>query len=94
MEKLNKCAEVVQASYCSSSIFVTGFPAGTYLLKVNNRNTSTWCEIYSKLTIKTPRHRSGVFNVNFDHNSRHALVFLLLTLNMQLLAGFSCLPLE
>ena len=33
------------------------FPAGIYLLKVNNRNTRTRCEIYSKLTIKTPeRH--------------------------------------
>ena len=28
--------------------------AGMYLLKVNNRNTKTKCEIYSKLTIKTP----------------------------------------
>ena len=30
---------------------------GIYLLKVNNRNTRTRCEICSKLTIKTP----GVF---------------------------------
>ena len=29
-------------------------PAGNYLLKVNNRNTRTRCEICSKLTIKTP----------------------------------------
>ena len=29
-------------------------PAGIYLLKVNNRNTRTRCEICSKLTIKTP----------------------------------------
>ena len=29
-------------------------PAGIYLVKVNNRNTTTKCEIYSKLTIKTP----------------------------------------
>ena len=28
-------------------------PAGIYLLKVNNRNTRTRCEICSKLTIKT-----------------------------------------
>ena len=27
---------------------------GIYLSKVNNRNTRTRCEIYSKLTIKTP----------------------------------------
>ena len=28
-------------------------PASNYLFKVNNRNTRTRCEIYSKLTIKT-----------------------------------------
>ena len=57
-----------------------------YLLKVVNRNTTTKCEIYSKLTIKTPERRqwrrSGVFIVNFEHISHLALVFLLLTLNM------------
>ena len=36
------------------------------------------------LTIKTP----GVFIFNFEHISHLVLVFLLLTLNMQLLAGF------
>ena len=45
--------------------------AGIYLLKVNNRNSSTKCEICSKLTIKTPEQcqwrRSGVFIVNFEH---------------------------
>ena len=39
------------------------FPAGIYLLTVNNRNTRTRFEICSKLTIKT---RSGVFIVNFE----------------------------
>ena len=29
------------------------FPAGIYLLKVNNKNTRTRCEICSKLSIKT-----------------------------------------
>ena len=32
-------------------------PSGIYLLKVNNRNTRTRCEICSKLTIKTPERR-------------------------------------
>ena len=32
-------------------------PAGIYLLKVNNRNTRTRCEICSNLTIKTPKRR-------------------------------------
>ena len=30
------------------------FPVGMYLLKVKNRNTRAKCEIWSKLTIKTP----------------------------------------
>ena len=46
-------------------------PAGIYLLKVNNRNTRTRCEICLKLTIKTPErcqwHRSGIFIANFEH---------------------------
>ena len=59
---------------------------GIYLLKVNNRNTRTRCEICSKLTIKIPErrhwHRSGIFIVNFEHISHLVLLFLLLTLNM------------
>ena len=52
------------------------FPAGIYLFKVSNRNTRTRCEICSKLTIKA--------------SERHlVLVFLLLTLNMQLPTGFT-----
>ena len=46
-------------------------PPGIYLLKVNNRNTRTSCEICSELTIKTLERcqwrRSGVFIVNFEH---------------------------
>ena len=41
------------------------------MFKVNNRNSRTRCEIFSKLTIKKPerRHwcRFGVFIVNFEH---------------------------
>ena len=29
-------------------------PVGNYIFKVNNRNTTTICEICLKLTIKTP----------------------------------------
>ena len=54
-----------------------------YLLKVNNRNTRRRCEICSKLTMKV----SGVFIVNSEHISYAVLVFLLLTLNMQLPTG-------
>ena len=46
-------------------------PAGIYLLKVNNRNNRTMCEIYSKLTITIPKRRhwrrSGAFIVHFEH---------------------------
>ena len=60
-------------------------PADIYLLKVNNRNTRTRCEICSKLTIKKPEQRqsrrSGFFIVNFEHISHLVLVFLLLTLS-------------
>ena len=60
------------------------YPAGIYLLRVNNRNTRTRCE--TKLTIKTPErphwHHSDVFIVNCEHISNLVLVFLLLTLNM------------
>ena len=33
------------------------YAAVNYMFKVNNRNTRTKCEIYSKLTIKTPERR-------------------------------------
>ena len=56
-----------------------------FLLKVNKRNTKTSCEICSKLTIRTPElrqwHCSGVFIVNFEHNS-HLVLGFLLTLNL------------
>ena len=32
-------------------------PANIYMFKVNNGNTGKSCEIYSKLTIKTPERR-------------------------------------
>ena len=64
------------------------FPASIYFLKVNDRNTRRRCEICSKSTIETPERRhwhcSGVFSVNFEHISHLVLVFLLLTLNMQM----------
>ena len=59
------------------------YPAGIYLLKVNNRNTKVWNMF---LTIKIPERRhwphSGIFIVNLEHISHRFLVFLLLALNM------------
>ena len=67
-------------------------PSRIHLLKVNNRNTRTSCEICSKLTIKIPERcqwrYSGISIVNSEHISHLVLMFLLLTLNMQLLAGY------
>ena len=55
------------------TIFVSVYainPTGIYLFKVNNGNTRTICEFYSKLTIKTPKLRqwrlSGLFIFNFN----------------------------
>ena len=61
-------------------------PANMYLLKVNNRNTITRREIYSKLKIKTPDD-IAVFIVNFEHVSHPFLGFLLLTLSRKMPAG-------
>ena len=71
-------------------MFSGDISANIYLFKVNNKNTSKRCEICSKLTLKTPEwcqwHRSGVFIINFEYLSHLFLVFLLLTLNKQMLA--------
>ena len=76
----------------------THTPANISLFKVNKRYTRKNCEICSKLITKTPewRHwrRSGVFIVNFEHISHLFLVYLLLTLNMEMLAGTVLNPLE
>ena len=42
----------------------TNYPASNYMLKVNNRNTQTWCEICSMLTIKTPERCRGITELN------------------------------
>ena len=103
MHNLQKWSEKLAAESCfpkiakynnyeltliSFSILIIN-PAGIHLLKANNRNTRTRCEICSKSTIKTWRQwrRSGVFIINFERISQLVPVFLLLTLNMQLPAG-------
>ena len=56
------------------------YPASNYMFKVNNRNFRTWCERFSKLTIKTTEWlnwRQGNTDV-IDV----VLVFLLLTSNI------------
>ena len=78
-----------------AKLFTSGLentsPANIYFFKVKNLDTRKKCEICSKLTIKTSeRRRSGIFFVNFEHISQLFLVFvlfLLLTLYMQMLSG-------
>ena len=74
--------------------WVKDISVNIYFFKFNNRNTRKRCEICSKLTINTPERRhwrhSGVFVVNFEHVLHLFLVFLLFTLNKQILPG--CCP--
>ena len=72
----------VNLEYCyeysrKRAFFWLVFPAGIY--------TKTRFQLFSKLTIKTPKRshwrRSGVFIVNFDHILLFVLFFPLLTLS-------------
>ena len=54
-------------------------------------NTVGWMSSCLEKTACQQWRRSGVFTVNFEHILHLVLVFLLLTLNMQLLAGLSIL---
>ena len=60
------------------------------MFKIISENTRERGEICSKLTIETPeRDRSSVFIVNFERILHLILVFLFLTLNKQMLVGFT-----
>ena len=81
--------EMGEVHYMIAILVMTRYsdwPAGTYMLKVNNRNNRTRYEICSKLTIKISERRQwrccGVFIINFEHISHLVSVFLLLTLNI------------
>ena len=71
---------------------IRDFPAGNYMLKVNNGNTKTRSEISSTLTTKTPqRHqwrRFGVFNDNFEHISYLVYCFYCLLLASKWRLGY------
>ena len=54
----------VKSEFLTKFVAIT---AGIYLLKVNNKNTRTRCEICSQW--KRHWSRSGVFIVNFEHIS-------------------------
>ena len=81
---MNWCFEEIALHRINS--LPSEYPVGIYLLKVNNRNSRTRCEICSKLTVKTSEQsqwrRCGVFMDNSEHILHLFLMFLLLTLNM------------
>ena len=60
------------------------------LVQSNNRNTKKWCEICSKLTIRTlirhHKRRCNDFIANFEQITYIVLMFLLLTLSNQMSA--------
>ena len=58
-------------------ILLNNVPPGIWLPKVNNRNPRAKCEIFSRLTIKTPERRHCVFIVNFEHISHRSSVFII-----------------
>ena len=64
---------------------------GIYLLKVNNSNSRTWCEICLKLTIKTAERYQVIslrcLYCKFYTHFTTCVALVLLTLNMQLFAG-------
>ena len=55
----------LQKTFMVELFVVNGFyPAGSYMFKVNNRNTRTKCEICSKLTIKKPQYFTSCSSVS------------------------------
>ena len=71
MELFVKAVSILSAGnyFRKKSHLIYDSPAGIYMLKVNNRNTRTRCEICLNLTIKIPERH-------------HVPVSLLLTLNI------------
>ena len=55
-EQVNICSEDLELFMVNNYASVID-PAGTDLLKLNNRNTKTRCEIYLELTVKTLERR-------------------------------------
>ena len=70
VKRIVACISAIQILKTWPKAYVCNKPAGIYLLKVNNENTRTMCEICSKLTNKTPQRcqwrHSAVFIVNFE----------------------------
>ena len=85
------CLKYFKSKHFNKTFSLQVFPSWQLLVQSYNRNTRIRREICSKLTIRTPEWRHwrcpGVFIINFEHILHLVLVFLLLTLNMQMAAG-------
>ena len=69
------CGTSLLKQYALKISVLRSYPANIYLLKVNNRNIRTWCEICSKLTIKTPeRHHVVLLSLLLTLNIFHTLL--------------------
>ena len=72
-------------------VIACDFTSGIYLPKVNNRNARTRCEICLKLKTETPeQHQFSSLRCLYCKLYTHlttCLVFVLVTLNMQLFVG-------
>ena len=62
-------------------------PASICLFKVNNENTRTMCEIFSKLIVRTLERRHWLHPGNFEQILHIALMLSLLTLNRLMKLG-------
>ena len=55
-------------------------PGNIYFFKVSNRNTRTWCEICSKLRIKTSEQRSSVSIPDVEQVNAWIIVIIIITI--------------
>ena len=81
---------IVKSHQNATSLCTRIFSANSQLFNVNNRNIRKMWERCSQWRWR----RSGVFIVNFEHILHVFLVFLLVTLNKQMLAGFLLNPIQ
>ena len=91
LQKFFNCSFCGSTSLLSVIIKPSSYRASIYLLKINSRSTRTRCEKCSKLTIKTPEQPQlswlrCLYCKLYTHFAT-CLVFVLLTLNIQLFAG-------
>ena len=58
------------------SSYTPQYLGNIYLFKLSNKSTRKMLELYSTLTIKTPKEPPEICMVNFEYVSHHFLEFL------------------